>query len=321
LTLFKGKMIIHSGGKASAFKNKGDVDSYATDDVNLYHIKGTNPLDTRAVQVPAVAGSLNSGDSFVLQTPQTQYVWFGKHSNEDEHTVAKAIAKVLKGKRASEEVKEGKEAKAFWDFLGGKAAYQEYSEQQEVRDPRLFQCSNASGAFTVEEIFNFQQSDLDNDDVMILDTFNEVFVWIGAGANEIEKKGALETAIEYVNGAGDGRSADTTPVYRVNAGNEPPMFSACFLGWDPVAAGNTGDSYEKAVASLQSASAVLAEYSRTYTYEELKAKPPPATCDATNLEHYLSDAEFATIFKVDRASFAAQPKWKRDNSKKAAGLF
>jgi hypothetical protein len=38
-SLFKGSMIIHSGGKASGFKNVKDTDSYDDDGVGLYHVK------------------------------------------------------------------------------------------------------------------------------------------------------------------------------------------------------------------------------------------------------------------------------------------
>ena len=47
---FKGKMIVHAGGKASAFKNKEDMDSYDTDGVSLYHVKGTSEAATKATQ-------------------------------------------------------------------------------------------------------------------------------------------------------------------------------------------------------------------------------------------------------------------------------
>lgn len=36
--------------------------------------------------------------------------------------------------------------------------------------------------------------DLVPEDVMLLDTYNQVFVWIGRGANEVEKKEGLQTA-------------------------------------------------------------------------------------------------------------------------------
>jgi hypothetical protein len=40
-----------------------------------------------------------------------------------------------------------------------------------------------------------------------------------------------------------------------------------------------------------------------------------------NKEEYLSDAEFSKLFGVDKATFKAQPKWKKDTKKKELGLF
>lgn len=36
--------------------------------------------------------------------------------------------------------------------------------------------------------------DMVPEDVMLLDTYDQVFVWIGRGANEVEKKEGLQTA-------------------------------------------------------------------------------------------------------------------------------
>ena len=41
-------------------------------------------------------------------------------------------------------------------------------------EPRLFQISNASGYIHMRELYNFQQDDLSNNDVMILDAGEEV---------------------------------------------------------------------------------------------------------------------------------------------------
>ena len=52
VALFGGKMVIHKGGKASGFKNRADADSYDCDGVSLFHVRGSDEYDTRAVQVP-----------------------------------------------------------------------------------------------------------------------------------------------------------------------------------------------------------------------------------------------------------------------------
>lgn len=41
-------------------------------------------------------------------------------------------------------------------------------------DPRLFECSNQTGRFLMTEVGDFTQDDLDEDDVMLLDTWEEV---------------------------------------------------------------------------------------------------------------------------------------------------
>ena len=78
LLVFKGRMVVHSGGRASGFKNRFDSDSYDVDGTRLFHVRGTNDFDTRAVQVEEKATSLNSNDCFVLETPAATYIWYGK---------------------------------------------------------------------------------------------------------------------------------------------------------------------------------------------------------------------------------------------------
>jgi len=73
--------------------------------------------------------------------------------------------------------------------------------------------------------------------------------------------------------------------------------------------------------ALQSAASALADYSKKYSYEDLKNKNVPSSVDQANLENYLSDEDFAKVFKVSRKEFEGQPKWKRDGAKKAAKLF
>ncbi len=64
LNLFKGKMIVHLGGTASGFKNVKEKEAADEKDVTLFHVRGTNDTNTRAIQVVAKASSLNSGILF-----------------------------------------------------------------------------------------------------------------------------------------------------------------------------------------------------------------------------------------------------------------
>jgi hypothetical protein len=84
-----------------------------------------------------------------------------------------------------------------------------------------------------EEIFNFAQDDLCDDDVMLLDATHQVFLWIGRGATANEKEEADALAQRYIASAAaaDGRDADT-PIIKIQAGSEPGAFTAHFIGWD-----------------------------------------------------------------------------------------
>ncbi|KAF2072336.1 hypothetical protein CYY_006349 [Polysphondylium violaceum] len=73
----------------------------------------------------------------------------------------------------------------------------------------------------------------------------------------------------------------------------------------------------KPVAIKKPASSAAAK--TTYTYEELKKKP--ANIDHNNLEIYLSDDEFNSLFKVSRDEFSKMPAWKRNNIKQKLELF
>jgi len=329
LQLFKGKMIIHEGGCASGFKNLNAKDVYDTDGISLFHIRGTNSLNTRAVQVAEKASSLNSGDVFVLLTPDTMFTWEGKGSNDNEKKAGASIANVLKGTRKTVTVKEGQETPAFWSAIGGKGSYasEGYLYESE-REPRLFSMSNASGVFKMEEIFSFSQEDLDPDDVFLLDCYNQVFVWVGDRSNEVEKALSFETAIKYVQEVNDGRSLDT-PIIKVTAGHEPLMFSCNFLGWDSVRASKNEDPVKAKLRSLGGDAAVadVREAAKTYTsdkkysLDELKKKPLPAGVDSGLLERYLLDSEFPKAFGMSHDEFEKLQSWKKVQKKKQAGLF
>lgn len=116
-------------------------------------------------------------------------------------------------------------------------------------------------------MYDFAQSDLDEDDVMLLDTWEEVrgrgrtqrkgskqigvsrsicfeeypqmfyhtlqiFLWVGTFANKTETKQAWLHAREYLRMHPAGRDQDT-PVIFVKQGHEAPTFTGWFGAWDP----------------------------------------------------------------------------------------
>jgi len=338
--LFKGHMVIHSGGKASGFANRTDGDSYDTDGISLFHVRGNDHDDTRAVQVEEKASSLNSGDCFVLVTPGTVYMWQGSGANTTEVDTATEVANLLKFSRTLELVIEGSEPDAFWEALGGKGEYpSEKVHLDSDREPRLFHCSNETGTFKVEPIFDFAQADLEEDDVFLLDTYTSIFIWLGSECNEVEKSKSAATAKAYIESQ---KYAADTPIITVKSGSEPPIFTSNFLGWNPSAVKKFVDPYEAKLAAALAANPAeppppspekrpSASSGVVYTdfkdpsqlkvdYEKLKGGDV-AGVDPTKKEQYLSDAEFEKVLGSPRGEFNQMKAWKQAQIKKAKGLF
>ena len=84
--------------------------------------------------------------------------------------------------------------------------------------------SNATGRFHCEEVFDFTQQDLDEDDIMMLDTWSQLFIWIGDNANKQEKEASAVCAYEYLVNHPAGRDPKTN-IILVKQGREPPIFT------------------------------------------------------------------------------------------------
>uniref|UniRef100_A0A6I8PD89 Gelsolin n=1 Tax=Ornithorhynchus anatinus TaxID=9258 RepID=A0A6I8PD89_ORNAN len=190
MSLFGGKpMIVYKGGTS---REGGQTAPAST---RLFQVRSSSSGATRAVELTPAAGELNSNDAFVLKTPSAAYLWVGQGASEAEKTGAQELLKVLGVKSVS--VEEGREPDSFWQALGGKASYRtspRLKQKMDSHPPRLFACSNKIGRFTIEEVpGELLQEDLATDDVMLLDTWNQIFVWVGKDAEEEEKTEALSS--------------------------------------------------------------------------------------------------------------------------------
>eukprot|EP01018_Ginkgo_biloba_P036884 Gb_31397 [translate_table: standard] len=250
-------MLVLKGGLSSGYKKfiaeKGlNDETYTADCVALIRVCGSVPYNSKAVQVDPVATSLNSTDCFLLQSGSSLFTWHGNSSTLEQQQLAARIAESLKPSASLKHAKEGTETAAFWYALGGKQSYVSKKATQETgKDPHLYACTFEKGKLEVTEVFNFSQDDLLTEDIMILDTRGEVFVWVGQHVDAKEKQQAFEIGQKYMERAAllEGLSPDI-PLYKVTEGNEPLFFTK-FFSWDSAKASIQGNSFEKKLATLQ----------------------------------------------------------------------
>ncbi|XP_073680927.1 gelsolin a isoform X1 [Garra rufa] len=228
MSLFGGQpMVVHKGGTSR------DGGQTAPAETRFFQVRSNSAGCTRAVELEAVSSNLNSNDAFVLVTPAASFIWVGQGASDTEKRGAKQLCDIL-GVSPSE-LGEGGEDGSFWDALGGKADYRtsaRLKDKMNAHPPRLFASSNKTGRFIIEEVpGEMTQEDLATDDVMILDTWDQVFVWIGNEAHDEEKTEAITSAARYIETDPANRDP-RTPIVKIKQGFEPPTFTGWFLGWD-----------------------------------------------------------------------------------------
>ncbi|KAK7396238.1 hypothetical protein VNO78_17102 [Psophocarpus tetragonolobus] len=261
-------MVVLKGGLSSGYKkfiaDKGLPDeTYTAESVALIRISGISIHNNKVVQVDAVASSLNTTECFVMQSGSAVFTWHGNQCSLEQQQLAAKVAEFLKPGVALKLAKEGTETSTFWFALGGKQSYTGKKVTNDVvRDPHL----KVTGEFVtatslceffhtiarklVEEVYNFCQDDLLTEDILILDTHAEVFVWIGQCVDPKEKQNAFEMAQKYLDKAAslEGLSP-LVPLYKVTEGNEPCFFTTYF-SWDHAKATVPGNSFQKKVTLL-----------------------------------------------------------------------
>ncbi|XP_068494097.1 villin-3-like isoform X2 [Phaseolus vulgaris] len=247
-------MVVLKGGLSSGYKKliadkNAEDETYTAESIAFIRISGTSIHNNKSVQVDAVPSSLNSTECFVLQSGSTVFTWHGNQCSFEQQQLAAKVAEFLRPGVTLKHAKEGTESSAFWSALGGKQAYTSKKVVNEVvRDPHLFTISFNKGK--VEEVYNFSQDDLLPEDIHVLDTHAEVFIWIGNSVEPKEKQNAFEVGQKYIDMAAslEGLSPHV-PLYKITEGNEPCFFTTYF-SWDHAKAVVQGNSFQKKVALL-----------------------------------------------------------------------
>jgi len=233
---FPNGIQILKGGLASGFKH---VDTKAEFKVRLMHVKGKKHI--QVTEVPCQRSSLNSGDVFILNTYTTIYLWIGKDCGAFERNKGGTFATALKEQSHFKQTivsldDGGKDDPDFWAALGGKGPVKTAAEGGSDLDAdagkshglkQVFKVSDATGALQFVKVAEgkFGPQVLKSEDVFIVDSGYDIFVWVGKGSTAQERKGGMSYAQQYLTNSG---RPSTLPISKLIEGVHLPSFDAVF---------------------------------------------------------------------------------------------
>uniref|UniRef100_A0AAY4AEV1 HP domain-containing protein n=1 Tax=Denticeps clupeoides TaxID=299321 RepID=A0AAY4AEV1_9TELE len=197
----------------------------------LIQVKGRRHIQTRLVEPRA--SSLNSGDCFLLVTPQHCFIWVGEFANVIEKAKASEMAQFIQTKRDLgcrapyiQTVEEGVNASSpaardFWKILGGQSSYQSAGspEEDESYESAIVE---TNCIFRLVEDRLVPEDDywgrvprcclLESKEVLVFDFGSEVYVWHGKEVTLAQRKVAFQLAKHLWNGMFDYSNCDINPL-------------------------------------------------------------------------------------------------------------
>uniref|UniRef100_A0A8D9FFC5 Protein flightless-1 n=1 Tax=Cacopsylla melanoneura TaxID=428564 RepID=A0A8D9FFC5_9HEMI len=234
LAHFKRKFVIHSGKRKQARDPT---------QVEFFQLRANgNILCSRLIQIKPDASNLCSAFCYILRVPFNNeddtsggivYVWLGRESDPEDVKLIEELAEDMFNNPwvSLQILNEGEEPdNFFWVGLGGKKPYETVGEF--MKHTRLFRCSNEKGYFTVsEKCSDFCQDDLADDDMMILDNGEQVFLWLGSKCSEVEVKLAYKSALVYIQHLRAKEPERPRKLFLTLKGKESRRFTKCFHAW------------------------------------------------------------------------------------------
>ncbi|CAH0380666.1 unnamed protein product [Bemisia tabaci] len=231
LAHFKRKFVIHTGKRKER----------SASSVEFYHLRANgSALCSRLIQIKPDAACLNSAFCYILKVPFDHeessgivYLWIGSKADVEDIKLAEEIANEMFNNPwiTMQVLNEGEEPENFfWVGLGGKKPYD--TDADFMQYSRLFRCSNEKGYFTVsEKCSDFCQDDLADDDIMVLDNGDQVFLWLGARCSEVEIKLAYKSAQVYIQHMRAKQPDKPRKLFLTLKNKESRRFTKCFHGW------------------------------------------------------------------------------------------
>lgn len=220
---FKNGITLLAGGAESGFQHV-KTKEYKP---RLLHFHGSKQ-HVVLNEVPSNPARLNPDDVFILDSGSSIIQWNGSKSNKDERFKASQYSSNLRSQRGSCSCEVIEEA----DTSEGHEFYKQLNEpdqpnhiQPDVPGEKvLVRVSDAGGHLKQEEVKRgaVHLSDFKTEDVFILDTGNNCFVWVGKGASPEEKQNGIGYAHNYLMGT----QHPLVPVHVIKEGQVNKDFSS-----------------------------------------------------------------------------------------------
>lgn len=179
-------------------------------------------------------GSFGRGDCYLVDAGEKIYLWIGPNSTVDEKflTAASAVMKdtARKGHADIDRIDGGEEPEEFKALFDDFELTDEDTEgilrkvQLEKREYKLWRVHHDEGDETFFAEVPCKRESLHSDDVFILDTWDDIYVWRGKDATAREKFDGNIYARRY-----DAERVGVQDIELIEEGEEPPEFFAAFI--------------------------------------------------------------------------------------------
>ncbi|KAK4879724.1 hypothetical protein RN001_007870 [Aquatica leii] len=298
----------------SYFKNgyrvlKANIESPLTEfEPKLFKVKGKKvPI---IIQEDHVSWNFfSSGDVMLIVTHNILFVWIGRASNTGERLHASKIAISLKdeynistitfvddGYEKTIDANSKKELNKYLPLEKRLVLPSDSNDDlgnEHESKLRLYKCTEISGKYRVVEVKvgPLSQTDLNNNDVFIVDNGNDVWVWVGKKVKEKERSEALRNARGFVKKK---NYPNNTRVTRIVDEEEPVDFKMLFSNWKDKNEAKTG---------LKSVS--LAKVAGSKFDAEILHERPSLAAECQLIDDGSGDIK---IFKISKTNLIEIPK-------------
>ncbi|XP_048102514.1 supervillin isoform X1 [Alosa alosa] len=219
-----------SSSDAIAVETSG-INTVPYNSLMLIQVKGWRQVQVLVVE--PTARSLNSGDCFLLVTPQHCFTWSGRAANPAERAKASKMALIVQSQRdlgcqATQVIhldegvnSESSQAMEFWNLLGGRAEYLGAGgpEEDELFESALVE-SNCVYQLAEDRLVPHEQGWatashvglLGSTQTLLFDFGSEVYLWHGKDTTPGDRKVALQLAQQVWIGGYDYRNCRVNPL-------------------------------------------------------------------------------------------------------------